>query len=157
MTRDSSPEGAPQGASESASNSPSDSVSQVMLAALSGYSEPLMTRWTYRADDPFAVIVAVEIPHGDWVKWLVGRELLARGLTGTAGEGDVRVCWQSVPGQEVLRITIRTVDGEEILAVDRGLARRFVDATLDLVPVGGESAQVDYDLEIAKLTESCSG
>ncbi len=134
-----------------------DSVSQVMFAALSGHPDPLMTRWTYRADDPFAVTVAVQTPPGGWVEWLVGRELLARGLTGTAGEGDVRVCWQHVRGQEVVRMTIRTIDGQATLAVDRGLARRFVDATVDLVPLGGESAQIDFDLEIAKLTESCSG
>ena len=59
----------------------SDSVSQVMFAALTGHPDPLLTRWTYRADDPFAVTVAVQTPRGRWVEWLVGRELLAKGLT----------------------------------------------------------------------------
>jgi hypothetical protein len=135
----------------------SDSVSQVMLAALSGHPDPLMTRWTYRVDDPFAMTVAVQTPRGRWVEWLVGRELLAKGLTGIAGQGDVRVCWQHVHGREVVRITIRTVEGQATLAVDRGLARRFLDATVELVPMGGESAQIDFDLVIAKLTEICNG
>ena len=42
--------------------------------------------------------------RGGWVEWLVGRELLAKGLTGVAGEGDVQVSWQHVYGQEVVRI-----------------------------------------------------
>jgi hypothetical protein len=67
------------------------------------------------------------------------------------------VCWQHVHGREVVRITIRTVEGQATLAVDRGLARRFLDATVELVPMGGESAQIDFDLVIAKLTEICNG
>jgi Streptomyces sporulation and cell division protein, SsgA len=141
---------------KSVPESVTDSVSQVMFATLSGHLDPLITKWSYRSDDPFAMTVAVQTPRG-WVGWLVGRELLARGLTGNAGEGDVRVCWQHVHGREVIRITVRTRDGQETLAVDRGLARRFLDATADLVPMGGESGQIDFDLVIAKLTESCSG
>lgn len=135
----------------------SDSVTQVMFATLSGQPDPLITRWTYRADDPFAVQLAVQTPRGRWMDWLLSRELLVNGLCGAAGDGDIRVSWQHMGGQEMLRLEIRMADGLALLAVDRELVRRFVDATAELVPLGAESSRIDLDAEIAKLTQRCAG
>lgn len=45
----------------------------------------------YRVSDPYAVTVAFEVGPGGWLDWVFGRDLLAEGLAGAAGEGDVRI------------------------------------------------------------------
>jgi histidyl-tRNA synthetase len=40
--------------------------------------------------------------------------------------------------------------------VDRELLRQFVQATIDVVPLGSESLAVDIDAEIEKITRSCA-
>lgn len=133
-----------------------DSVTQVMFAALTGHDAPVMTRWSYRVSDPFAVTLAVQAPRGRWVEWLLGRDLLLAGLTGIAGDGDVRLCRQQVPGHEVITLEVRSPDGRAMFAVDRDLLGRFIDATTQLVDFGEEATCIDFDAEIALLTRSCA-
>jgi hypothetical protein len=57
---------------------------------------------------------------------------------------------------EVTLVEIRSPDGRAVLEVDRDLLRQFVEATLDLVPLGSESMLVDIDAEIEKITRSCA-
>lgn len=134
-----------------------DTVTQVMFAALEGQEPPVMTRWAYHAADPFAVTLAVQTLRGSWVEWLLGRELLMAGLVGEAGEGDVRVSWPQTKGRTLVVVTIRSIDGQIVLALDRELLGRFLDATENLVPLGSELTTADIDAEIAKLTQSCAG
>jgi hypothetical protein len=91
------------------------------------------------------------------VEWLVARDLVAESLTGAAGCGDVRMSPQHVQGYDIVEIEIRSPDGRAVLEVDRDLLRRFVDATLAVVPAGAEVARMDLDAEILKITRSCAG
>lgn len=134
-----------------------DNVTQVMFAALTGHDAPVMTRWTYRIADPFAVTMAVRSPRGRWVEWLLGRDLVLSGLAGPAGDGDVRLWRQQVPGHEVVTIEVSSPDGRASFAVDRELLGRFIDATTGLVAFGDETTCIDFDAEIALLTRSCAG
>ncbi len=134
-----------------------DNVTQVMFAALTGHDAPLMTRWTYRTADPFAVTMAVQTPRGRWVEWLLGRDLLVSGLTGPVGDGDVRLWCQQVPGHEVVTLEVSSPDGRASFAVDRELLGRFIDATTRLVAFGDEVTCIDFDAEIALVTRSCAG
>jgi hypothetical protein len=43
-----------------------------------------------------------------------------------------------------------------VLEVDRDLLRQFVQATIDLVPLGAEGMAFDIDAEIEKITRSCA-
>jgi hypothetical protein len=140
-----------------ATDSVTDSVTQVMFAALIGHDAPVMTRWTYSLSDPFAVTLAVQTPRGRWVEWLLGRDLLLAGLTGIAGDGDVRLCRQEIPGHEVITLEVRSTDGRAVFTFDRELLGRFIDATTQLVEFGDEAACIDFDAEIALLTRYCAG
>ena len=132
-----------------------DSVQQDMFTVLHGQPAPVVTRWTYRASDPYAVSLAVRTRQDRWVEWLVGRELVVDGLVGPAGEGDVRMCPRTVQGYDIIEVEISSHDGRAVLEVDRDLMRQFVDASLDIVALGDESGWMDLDGEIARIT-SCA-
>jgi hypothetical protein len=132
-----------------------DTVQQDMFTVLHGQPAPVVTRWTYRADDPFAVTLAVRTRHDRWVEWLLARELVIEALEGHAGIGDIRMSPQEVQGYDIVEIEIRSSDGRAVLEVDRDLLRHFIDASLDVVAVGDEAAEIDFDSEIARLTQGC--
>jgi hypothetical protein len=133
-----------------------DSVQQDMFTVLHGQPAPVVTRWTYRTGDPFAVTVAVRTRKDRWIDWLVGRELVLASLTGPAGDGDIRMCPREVHGYAVVEIEIRSVEGRAVLEVDRDLLQLFVDASLELVALGDEPLHMDLDLEIGKIVGSCA-
>ncbi len=133
-----------------------DSVQQDMFTVLHGQPAPVVTRWSYSADDPFAVVLAVRTRQDRWVEWLVGRELVIEGLAADAGEGDIRLSPQVVQGYDIVEIEIRSTDGRAVLEVDRDLLRHFIDTTLDLVALGDEAGLMDLDGELARITQSRS-
>ncbi len=134
----------------------SDSVQQDMFTVLHGQPAPVVTRWSYSANDPFAVSLAVRTRHDRWVEWLVARDLVVDSLAGPAGEGDVRMSPQVVQGYDIVQIEIHSHDGQAVLEVDRDLLRHFVEASIELVALGDESDRMDLDVEIAKITQSCA-
>lgn len=129
-----------------------DTVSQDMFTVLHGQPAPVVTRWSYSATDPFAVILAVRTRADRWVEWLVARDLVREALDGAAGEGDIRMSPQVVQGYDIVEIEIRSTDGRAVLEVDRDLLRHFVETTAELVAFGDEGGRMDLDVEIAKLT-----
>jgi hypothetical protein len=135
----------------------SDSVRQDMFTVLHGQATPIVTRWSYRAADPFAVILAVRIQQGHWIEWLVARDLVMASLDGPTGEGDIRMAPRTASGYDVVEIEIRSTDGRAVLEVDHDLLHQFVHASLRVVPLGQESAQVDLDEAIARITRSTAG
>lgn len=129
-----------------------DTVSQDMFTVLHGQPAPVVTRWSYSATDPFAVVLAVRTRADRWVEWLVARDLVREALDEAAGEGDIRMSPQVVQGYDIVEIEIRSTDGRAVLEVDRDLLRHFVETTAELVAFGDEGGRMDLDVEIAKLT-----
>ena len=68
------------------------------------------------------------------------------------GFGDVRMSPQHVQGYDIVEIEIRSTDGRAVLEVDRDLLAEFIDASIALVAIGDESAHIDLDAEISKIT-----
>jgi sporulation and cell division protein SsgA len=128
-----------------------DSVSHAMFTVLHGQPGPVVMRWTYRADDPFAVSFAVRTRRNRWVEWLVARDLVLEALAGPAGIGEIRMTPQLVQGYDIVEIEIRSGDGRAVLEVDRELLRGFVEASTEIVALGDESGRMDLDGEIARL------
>ncbi len=128
-----------------------DSVSHDMFTVLHGQPAPVVTRWSYRADDPFAISLAVRTRHDRWVEWLVARDLVVEALTSPAGIGDIRLTPQIVQGYDIVEIEIRSCDGRAVLEVDRDLLRGFIEASCEIVALGDESGRMDLDGEIARL------
>ncbi len=134
-----------------------DTIAHDMFALLREAAAPVVTRWTYFTDDPFAVTLEIQTRGNRYVDWVLARELLVAGLSAPAGIGDVRVRPAQLGDWDVALVEIRSLDGHAVLEVDRDLLRQFVEATIELVPLGDESAAVDMDAEIEKITRSCPG
>ena len=133
-----------------------ETVAHDMFALLHQSAAPVVTRWTYSADDPFAVTLVIQTRGDQCVDWVLARDLLVAGLTGPAGIGDVRVRPVRMDDWDVALVEIRSPDGRALLEVDRDLLQQFVDATIEAIPLGSESTVIDMDAEIEKIT-SCAG
>ncbi|MGH3813415.1 MAG: SsgA family sporulation/cell division regulator [Pseudonocardiaceae bacterium] len=134
-----------------------DTIAHDMFALLREAAAPVVTRWTYCTDDPFAVTLEIQTRGNCCVDWVLARELLVTGLSAPAGIGDVRVRPAQVGEWDVTLVEIRSLEGHAVLEVDRNLLQQFVEATFDVVPLGDESAVIDMDAAIEKITRSCPG
>ncbi|MFP5020630.1 SsgA family sporulation/cell division regulator [Pseudonocardia phyllosphaerae] len=132
----------------------SDSIQQDVFTVLHGQASPIVSRWGYRADDPFAVSFAVRRSPDRWIEWLVARDLVIEGLTAPTGVGDIRMAPRRVDGYDVVEIEIRSDGGAAVLEVDRDLLAQFVDATCELVDLGEEADHLDLDAAIARLSST---
>lgn len=125
--------------------------------------KPYAASIIYRRDDPYAVTIALPLrpddidtaiddlrvadSGGDSISVLISfaRELLIDGCEAPCGEGTVRV-EPHILDLAYVTITLPvTVDGVEFYT-DRPPLESFTDATLQMVPSGGEPALVDQDL-----------
>ena len=131
-------------------------VAHDMFALLHEAAAPVVTRWTYSTDDPFAVTIEIQTRGNRFVDWVLARDLLITGLSTPAGIGDVRVRPANMGEWEVVLVEICSPDGHAVLEVDRELLRQFVQATIDVIPLGSEGMAFDIDAEIEKITRSCA-
>lgn len=105
----------------------------------------------YDRSDPFAVRMAFPAPatlEGVEVCWTFARELLAAGLHGPEGHGDVRV---RPYGYDRTVLEFHASEGTAIVHVRSVEVRRFLEATSALVPDGQEHLQLDLDHGLAEL------
>lgn len=105
----------------------------------------------YCTDDPYAVSVIFK-GLGQAVTWTFGRELLVGGINTPSGVGDVQL-WPSLDdeGNAVVMIELDPPGGFALLEVCSSEAGRFLQRTLDLVPLGCESSWLDVDGELTAL------
>ncbi|MGW0883643.1 SsgA family sporulation/cell division regulator [Streptomyces sp. NPDC002671] len=105
----------------------------------------------YDRRDPFAVRMTFPAPatlEGVDVCWTFSRELLAAGLEGPEGHGDVRV---RPYGYDRTVLEFHAPEGTAVVHVRSGEIRRFLEAAGALVPVGLEHLQFDLDRDLAEL------
>lgn len=116
-----------------------------------GEPVPVSTRWTYRADEPFAITVAFATERGRWVEWIFARDLLIAGLDEPSGEGDLHIAPHPAD-EDVLLLEIHSPSGSATFELDRADTEDFLAHTLELVPGGTESTHFDIDRLLAELT-----
>ncbi|GAA1008903.1 SsgA family sporulation/cell division regulator [Streptomyces thermogriseus] len=105
----------------------------------------------YDRRDPFAVRMTFPAPatlEGVEACWTFARDLLAAGLKGSEGQGDVRV---RPYGYDRIALEFHSPEGTAVVHVPSGQIRRFLEATDELVPAGLEHLQLDLDHELAEL------
>jgi hypothetical protein len=128
-----------------------DSVYSQELVALAD-ELPVRSRWTYVASQPFTITVAFQTDDDVWVEWMFARDLLVNGLVGAAGIGDVRLRPRRTHARTALQLEISSPDGHALLEFDRESVQRFLEATLNIVPLGAESDHFDVDGLIDEIT-----
>ena len=113
-----------------------------------------MASFDYNADDPYAVGLTFHVPAGE-VTWTVARSLLAEGLSGPAGEGDVRLCpTQDEDGRAMVRMDFHSPEGRLVTEARADELSGFLDRTREVVPTGGETQMIDLDRLVASLLSS---
>ena len=112
---------------------------------------PLVASLSYSAEDPYAIRMAFHVGTDEPVEWIFARDLLAVGLEGPAGEGDVQV-W---PGEdsdgEVLNIALSSPFGEAQFEAPRDSTAACLTRTYEVIAPGHESEYVDVDGELDEL------
>ncbi|MBG0851014.1 SsgA family sporulation/cell division regulator [Streptomyces spinoverrucosus] len=106
---------------------------------------------SYALTDPFAIRMtfpAQATLEDEEVCWTFSRELLAAGLLGPEGQGDVRV---RPYGYDRTVLEFHAAEGIAVVHVRSGELRRFLQATRMLVPEGLEHAYLDLDHDLAEL------
>ena len=129
-----------------------DSVYTEELVALADDTTPVRSRWTYDAAEPFTIAVSFQSEDDVWVEWVFARDLLVNGMTGSAGIGDVRLRPKRTDGRTALQLEIESPEGHALLELDRESVQRFLEATINLVPLGDESDYFDVDALIDEIT-----
>jgi hypothetical protein len=104
----------------------------------------------YDPSDPFAVSLAIGVECGTPVVWVFGRDLLADGIAGASGEGDITVEPSADATRREIRITLAT-DCLATMTAPRDKVVEFLVQTFSAVPSGCELDRVDIDAEIASL------
>jgi hypothetical protein len=120
-----------------------------------GDRRPVVIELSYDPDEPYAVRLAVSTGDAP-AAWVVGRDLLAEGLTRPVGEGEARV-WPSPFGMHPV-VWIRFGGQQRMALVELVLEdlAKFVDLTYNLVPTGSEPLFVDVDGLIRDLMRDAS-
>ncbi|MFE6470144.1 SsgA family sporulation/cell division regulator [Streptomyces rochei] len=109
-------------------------------------SLPVLTHLTYRVTDPYAV-EAVFDPGPRQVTWTFARDLLADGLHGWAGSGDINV-WtsSSASGRPRTFMRLTSPNGTALLSLPPAPVREFLTETDRMVARGSEHALVSASI-----------
>jgi sporulation and cell division protein SsgA len=135
------------------SRSGSSVVSRVELRLVRSDSlVPVATELSYDPADPYAVALTMNPTSAEPVRWLVARDVLRKGLTGPAGEGEVGI-WPSGTSepQPTVCVALSSPDGDALLVCDAPELAEFLDRTEDVVPIGEEDTFLDLDGLVAAL------
>lgn len=115
------------------------------------HTELLEGEFIFHPEDPYAVEMHLEVRSGT-VVWTFARQLLAEGLYGPAGDGDVRV-WPCLgnTGGAVVIIELSSPEGVAVLQAPSREVAAFVAATEKIVPTGHEASHLQLDTLISRL------
>ncbi|WFB06716.1 SsgA family sporulation/cell division regulator [Streptomyces sp. LX-29] len=128
-----------------------DQAVQARLIASTPEARAIPATLRYAPEDPFAVRVSFPPAaslDGDGVEWVFGRELLAAGLRGPAGNGDVQV-WPC--GRERTMLEFHATEGVAMVQFATDDLRRFLSRSYELVDEGSEGGLLDLDRELSAL------
>lgn len=115
---------------------------------------PVRAGLRYDIADPYAVQVRFHTgstEDADSVEWTFARQLLTDGVTGPAGEGDVRVWPSDASGAFGVSLSLSSPSGQALFEVPLRELVDFLTMSYDVVPTGAESDFIDVDDELALL------
>lgn len=120
---------------------------------------PLPAEFRYDRSAPYAVCLALGAPATASVDWVFARSLLAEGLRGPAGIGDVRVtphrssAARHPCAPDAVRVLLRARDeATASLEIPASAVVSFLRRTDAMVAPGTEHHHLDLDRVAARLT-----
>jgi hypothetical protein len=121
---------------------------------------PRVAHLFYSCEDPYAIRMAFHIGLDEPLEWVFARELLATGIEGPQGLGDVTV-WPSsgpdggAPGS-VLHIELESPFGQAVVEAPAGEVSDFLHRTYQIVPASEEGDHLDLDAGLNDLLREAS-
>jgi hypothetical protein len=124
---------------------------------------PLTAGLSYSCADPYAIRMAFKVGTDEPVEWILARDLLAAGLKGSEGLGDVRawpsaasrdpdvVAISAAAGNAILNIAMSSPYGQAQFEVSAKAIEDFLQRTYQLVATGQESSYLNFDDELTEL------
>lgn len=106
---------------------------------------PIVLTWAPR--NPLVVTLSFPNAYGGPVCWHVGRELLAAGLLGPAGLGDVTLLPDLVSAAR-LELILSSPTGRIGFRVPRATLVAFLKSTWRVVPAGAETMPAEWPAEV---------
>jgi Streptomyces sporulation and cell division protein, SsgA len=121
---------------------------------------PLLARLSYSREDPYALSVAFQVGLDQPVDWVFARDLLATGIEGREGLGDVTV-WPSAESESglpggVLHIELSSPLGHAHFEAPARKISDFLRRTYQVVPAGEESGHIKVEAELNDLLRQAS-
>ncbi|MFJ9712686.1 SsgA family sporulation/cell division regulator [Streptomyces sp. NPDC101234] len=123
----------------------------VQLVVSHAHSLPMCVRLRYEPTDPYVVHAVFFVDCDEPVEWVLGRDLLADGLKGSAGYADVRIWSAAGQRDQSMYIALGASAGTALLEVPVRDITSFLEDTETLVPRGAESGHIDWDAELAHI------
>ena len=116
---------------------------------------PLVAHLFYSHEDPYAISIAFEAGLDKPVEWIFARDLLAMGIEGHEGLGDV-TAWPSADSEggapgSVLHIELSSPRGQAHFEAPAREISDFLGRTYQIVPAGEESEHIDIEAELNDL------
>ena len=108
---------------------------------------PVHAEFRYRSDDPFAVQLLLSIDQSPAISWIFSRDLLAEGVRGPAGMGDVQV----FPVYDGTIIELRSGEQAARLLTHTPDLMDFLDRSVEIVPSGSETAYFEIEPDLRDL------
>jgi hypothetical protein len=112
---------------------------------------PLVASMYYSVKDPYAIRMAFHVGTDEPVEWIFARDLLASGLEGPTGEGDVQIWPADEEGCEVFNIALCSPFGQAHFEAPITATAEFLKRTFEVISAGQESEFVNLDSELEEL------
>lgn len=122
----------------------------VVVSPCPGLRVSVPARLRYHRADPYAVHLDCHADLEEPITWLFGRELLAEGLRGSAGVGDVTV-HRSTAEPGMLAIALNTPGHTAVLHTPSAPVRDFLALSHRVVPPGTEHRHLDTGALLRRL------
>ncbi|MFJ1751817.1 SsgA family sporulation/cell division regulator [Kitasatospora sp. NPDC088134] len=122
----------------------------VTVAPCPGLRVSVPARLRYHRADPFAVHLDCHADLEEPITWLFARDLLAEGMDGWAGVGDVTIR-RSSADPELLAIALSTPGQTAVLHTPAAPVRDFLRLSHRVVPPGTEHHFLDTETLLRRL------
>ncbi len=126
---------------------------EVRAVVGAGLSVPVAARLRYHSAEPYAVHLDNHVDLDTPVTWVFARELLAAGVSRSAGIGDVSVRPGEQAHPDSVLISLGDDEGRVVLRAQTSLVRIFLAHTERIVPFGSEHGHLDTDGLIRRLLD----
>ncbi|MFD7781297.1 SsgA family sporulation/cell division regulator [Streptomyces sp. NPDC059753] len=108
----------------------------------------------YYTDVPLVVGLIVSRPGHSSASWVISRDLLSAGLTGTAGIGDVTVEPVAEPNNPLgVLLRVRNERGDARIHIDHEALLLYLERSHAMMPFGTEAQSRQADLELDQLLD----